>query len=154
MSILKPLMAWKHLVRKPHTIKYPREDHFDMEGVRLPTDRSRGFHSNDLEKCIGCRMCGMICMNDAITYEEIPELKDRKGKNIRPVVDYGRCCFCGLCTDICPTKSLKLTPNFKLISTNRDDYKFIPTQLMSKNEDYVVDLNNVIFNAKEYKEKF
>ena len=49
MSVLKPLKAWKHLARKPHTIRYPAQEHLDMEGTRLPTDRLRGFHSNDLE---------------------------------------------------------------------------------------------------------
>lgn len=157
MSVLKPLKAWKHLAKKPHTVRYPKEEHTDMDGNKLPTDRLRGFHSNDLDRCIGCKMCGNICMNAAITYEEIPELKGKegvKGINIRPVVDYGRCCFCGLCTDICPTKSLKLTPNYKLISTDINDFKFMPTQLVVKNENFEMDLNAVMFSAKEYTEKF
>ncbi len=150
MSIFKPLKAWKHLARKPHTIRYPEQEHFDMDGKKLPMDTLRGFHSNDLERCIGCRMCGQICMNSAITYEEVPELKENKGKNVRPVVDYGRCCFCGLCTDICPTKSLHLTPNFKLVSTDKHDYKFMPTQKATKNENFEVELDKMLFNPEEY----
>ena len=156
MSILKPLKAWKHLAKKPHTIRYPHEEHVDMEGKKLPVDTLRGFHTNDLDKCIGCGLCGKICMNEAITYEKIPELKEKglKGINIRPVIDYGRCCFCGLCTEICPTKSLKLTPNFKLISTDKKDYKFMPTQLVEKNDDFAVDLDKVLFSPDDYSKKF
>ena len=153
MSVIKPLKAWKHLVKRPHTIRYPYQEHVDMEGKRLPTEVLRGFHSNDLEKCIGCKMCGMICMNDAISYEEIPELEVEKGKKIRPVIDYGRCCYCGLCAEVCPTGSLKLTPNFKLIDVDREKFRFMPTQLNVKRDDYVVDENAMLFSPEEYKEK-
>jgi len=47
-------------------------------------------------------------------------------KDERPQLDYGRCCFCGLCVDICPPGSLSLTKDFFHIHFDTDTFKFIP----------------------------
>ncbi|ALV62302.1 NADH-ubiquinone oxidoreductase chain I [Thermococcus sp. 2319x1] len=55
----------------------------------------RGKLHYDPERCIGCRLCIMVCPANAM--EWIPEL----GK-IRHYVS--RCMFCALCVDVCPGK--------------------------------------------------
>ena len=149
MSIIKPFKALKHLVLKPHTIRYPYQEHRDIEGTELPTERYRGFHSNDIEKCIGCQMCAKVCPANAITYVKI-ENAGKKGLKWRPVVDYGRCCFCGFCTDVCPTKSLKLTPRYELISEDIEHYRFIPTIKVAEKKDKVLNITEVLFSPDEY----
>jgi len=60
---------------------------------------------------------------------EIPELesKPEEGiKNERPQMDYGRCCFCGLCVDICPPGSLRMSRDYLHIHFDPDTFVFIP----------------------------
>jgi glutamate synthase (NADPH/NADH) small chain len=45
---------------------------------------------------------------------------------LRPRVDYGRCCWCGLCVDVCTTNSLKLSNVYTWVDTNPDNFRFIP----------------------------
>ncbi|MBS1173622.1 MAG: FAD-dependent pyridine nucleotide-disulfide oxidoreductase [Proteobacteria bacterium] len=112
-SVLNPLRAWAFLGRKPVT--EPLEP-------RLASLNYRGFHLNDWEKCIGCSTCQKVCDNAAITMVRIPGLPQDpvKGvRNERPAIDYGRCCWCGLCVDICPTGSLSLSREY--VHTCTDD---------------------------------
>ena len=123
-NFFEPFTALKHLGLKPHTIRLPYEK-------KIPADRVRGFHANDLEKCIGCGNCAQICTCQAIRMVEIPDLPDRFGATkFRPQVDYGRCSFCGQCVDVCPTGSLKLTDKFIWVTEDPFDEKngwvFIP----------------------------
>lgn len=153
-SVLKPFKSFKQLFRKPHTIKYPYQEHKDMLGKQLPTERYRGMHSNDIEKCIGCQMCGRICMNNAISYVEVPELEGiNNGRALRPVIDYGRCCYCGLCTDICPTKSLKLTTKYEYISKDIKTFKSIPTKKLEELSSVALREQDLIFTKGELVEK-
>lgn len=112
-SVLNPLKAWAFLGRK--AVTEPLEP-------RLASLNYRGFHLNDWEKCIGCSTCQKVCDNAAITMVRIPDLPQDpvKGvRNERPAIDYGRCCWCGLCVDICPTGSLSLSREY--VHTCTDD---------------------------------
>jgi glutamate synthase (NADPH/NADH) small chain len=60
---------------------------------------------------------------------EVPELKPKPQegiKNERPKLDYGRCCFCGLCVDICPPGSLRLSRDYFHIHFDTDTFVFLP----------------------------
>ena len=149
-SIFKPFHALKHLAKRPHTIRYPYQKHSDMLGNDLPTERYRGFHVNNIETCIGCGLCGRICMNQAITYVEIPELKGvTKGLPKRPIVDYGRCCFCGLCTDVCPTKSLKLVPKYNYSEKDKDKFKVLASPLLNQNDGVKISKDYLVFDVDD-----
>lgn len=119
-DLVNPLSALKHLGKKPHTIRLPYEK-------KEPADRVRGFHENDWSLCVGCGNCARICNVQAIEMVEIEGLQPRFGStNLRPKVDYGRCCFCAQCVDVCPTGSLKLTDHFTLVTPDKEDFVFIP----------------------------
>ena len=112
-SILRPIKTLGFFGRKAVTEKLE---------PRPAAANYRGFHVNDWEVCIGCSTCQKVCDNAAISMVKIPSLPEDPVKGIRnerPAIDYGRCCWCGLCVDICPTSSLSLTTEY--VHTCRED---------------------------------
>lgn len=117
---LKPLTALKQFGRKPHTIEYPKKS---LEAA----DRYRGFHYNELEECIGCGNCSTICQNAAIDMINLEGIEGKNGDSgLRPRIDHGRCCWCALCVEVCPTGSLSLTKDYQYVSTDPDSFLWIP----------------------------
>ena len=117
-SVLGPFVGLKYLFEKPRTIAYPYEK-------REISERYRGFHKNDLEKCIGCGNCSDICPCDAIDMVKVPgiEANPKKGStDERPRINYGRCSYCGLCVDVCPTGSLSLSQDFIHTDVTADSF--------------------------------
>ena len=121
-SIFSPFKALKFLAEKPVTIQTPFEHHETPENYR-------GFHVNDLDKCIGCGSCAKICDNAAIRMVKIPNLPKEEGKSdMRPVIDYGRCCWCALCVDICPSASLSMTKEYTHVSDDLETFLIYPNK--------------------------
>ncbi len=121
-SVLKPFLALKTLGEKPDTIHVPSE-------YREACDRYRGFHVNDLDKCIGCGTCAEICDNDAIRMVPVVGREAELGKTeYRPVIDYGRCCWCALCVDICTTNSLNMTREYTHIDEETNSFFIFPDE--------------------------
>ncbi|RMD68867.1 MAG: 4Fe-4S dicluster domain-containing protein, partial [Gammaproteobacteria bacterium] len=105
-SALRPLKTLSFLGKEAVTL--PLEP-------RPAAERYRGFHLNDWTKCIGCGTCASICDNLAIHMVHIPGLPEDPLKGVkprRPAIDYGRCCWCALCVDICPTGSIALSREY------------------------------------------
>ncbi len=105
-SLLNPLKSLRFFARKPVTEKLE---------PRPASANYRGFHLNDWEACVGCSTCQKVCDNAAITMVEVPGLPSDPAKgirNLRPAIDYGRCCWCALCVDLCPTGSISLSREY------------------------------------------
>ena len=118
-DIISPFTAWKHVVKEPVTIKDP----LSREGA----DRYRGFHKNEINDCIGCGTCEDICQNAAIDLVPVDGIETKDGDSgLRPLIDYGRCCWCALCVDICTTNSLTLSNHFTWVDEDADNFRFIP----------------------------
>ena len=118
-EVLFPLTVWKNLIKEPVTIKDPVN--------REAAPRYRGFHRNDLQKCIGCGTCETICQNAAIDMVPVDGIETKNGDSgLRPRIDYGRCCWCALCVDICATGSLCMSNKFQWIDTDSDAFRFTP----------------------------
>jgi glutamate synthase (NADPH) small chain len=121
-DVLMPFTAWKNLFAEPVTVRRPEQ----VQGA----PRYRGFHDNDITTCIGCGTCEDICQNAAIDLVEVvgnDAVVTKDGDSgLRPRIDYGRCCWCALCVDVCTTQSLSLTNHFKWSSTDPDDFRFTP----------------------------
>lgn len=116
-DVLSPYTAWKHVFETPVTIKDPLN--------REAADRYRGFHQNDLTKCIGCGSCEAICQNAAI--DMVPVSDPKNGDSgLRPMIDYGRCCWCALCVDVCMTGSLTMSNEYTWVDSDPDAFRFVP----------------------------
>ena len=105
-SILNPLKSFSFFTRP--AVTEPLEP-------RLAAMRYRGFHLNDWDTCIGCSTCQKVCDNAAISMVKVPSLPEdplNGVRNLRPAIDYGRCCWCALCVDLCPTGSISLSREY------------------------------------------
>lgn len=88
---------------KPHiTIEYPKEKP-DLAPRFRGVPRLRRDPESGEELCIGCLLCEQICPDDCISIvvDKRPSGKGKMAKSF--IIDYERCCFCGLCVDPCPT---------------------------------------------------
>lgn len=91
-----------------HTNRYPAET------PPLP-DRLRGRPTIEAERCpSACRACAAACPVDAIAIE-LAEGRPR------PRLDLGKCLFCPLCTEACPTGALRFTTEHRLAVRQRAD---------------------------------
>jgi glutamate synthase (NADPH/NADH) small chain len=58
---------------------------------------------------------------------EVPGFEAGTGDSgLRPAIDYGRCCWCSLCVDICPTGCLGMSNEYNWISDGGDEWVFVP----------------------------
>ncbi len=148
-SLIEPLLAVKFLFQRPITIRTPREK-------KEVSPRYRGFHTNDLDKCIGCGNCSDICPTSAITMVHDPDLpQEMPGrKPQRPWMDYGRCCFCALCVDVCPSGSLAMTKEFTWISYDPNVYYFMPDKKGQDNKGWQSSPETSIFHVEAVEVEF
>ena len=113
------------------TVEYP-----EVRIVLPENSRMRLF--NDVQNCISCTQCAMACPVDCIyiTSEKMPEGSEIKktsdGTPIRLLltqftIDTALCCYCGLCTTVCPTECL----------THSHDYEFAQYTVDAMKYDYL-----------------
>jgi NADH-quinone oxidoreductase subunit I len=112
--------------RKHDTILYP-------EKKRDYSDRFRGMHfisvdKNKTENCTACYLCETVCPAECIhiVADERDEDQNPYGvkKEKKPVsfdIDSLRCCFCGFCEEACPKDAIKLSTNYELAVSSREE---------------------------------
>ena len=113
---------------KPVTIEYP-----EVKEVLPANSRSRLY--NDVENCISCMQCATACPVDCIYIaavkrdKDAPALKTTSGNPIRLdltqyTIDTALCCYCGLCTTVCPTECLTHTTDYEFAQFTLDEMKY------------------------------
>ena len=89
------------LQQKYRTIPYPKSF------PALP-DRFRGLPLLDSSKCRkSCTACIDVCPTEALT--------------AGPIIDLGRCIFCGNCSQVCPEGALRFSQEHRLATSTRRD---------------------------------
>jgi glutamate synthase (NADPH/NADH) small chain len=117
-DLLSPFFVWQRAFEKPYTTIRPTLD-------RPGAPAYRGFHINITETCVGCGSCHEICQNQAIDMVAVEEFEGRRGDSgLRPRFDYGRCCWCGLCVDICTAASLRMSNEYAWMSEDPNAFHF------------------------------
>ena len=132
-TVLKGMwITLKNMFKTPITIQYPDVDIMQADisvfGYRgclssLP-DRYRGFLNVDLEICIGCDLCLKACPIDCIKIESIKidkiSIMGKGGKKVNKIkhpvrfdIHLGKCMYCGLCVEPCPTGAIFFTKEFE-----------------------------------------
>lgn len=104
---------------KRYTLQYPEEKQ------QLP-DSYRGKLRLDMDTCISCRACAIICPNKTI---DMVDVQTDKGKKVMPQVNHERCLFCGLCEEVCPPKCLTLTKSYDFERYDRREFVDRPEEL-------------------------
>jgi NAD(P)H-quinone oxidoreductase subunit I len=112
----------KYLFQPSVTVQYP------FEKLSL-SDRYRGALAFHPDICISCEMCVRACPSACIDLEakrnEETKKKDLKWYSI----DFGKCNYCRLCEEICPTKpkAVHHTKEYELTFTDRNDFTIMWT---------------------------
>jgi NADH-quinone oxidoreductase subunit I len=118
-------VTWRHLFTPAVTIQYP-----DVK-LKLP-ERARNRLYVNMDDCIGCDQCAMVCPVDCITIETIKSTPDVDLGNTsvgtkkrlyvpRFDIDIAKCCYCGLCVYPCPTECIKMTDVFEFSEFERQN---------------------------------
>lgn len=97
--------------RKEVTEQYP-----DPISSRTADDlppRSRGLLFNDIDRCTGCRECEKVCPVQCIHIATEPGADHSKVWVATFDIDFARCLFCGLCTEVCEPSSLTHTRQYE-----------------------------------------
>lgn len=104
------LKLWKTIIRAGEvTVKYPF----------APLDVCPGFRGKpelNPEQCIACGACTTACPANALTMETHPDDNARIWQ-----LFIGRCIYCGRCEEVCPTHAIRLSEDFELAVTRKED---------------------------------
>jgi NADH-quinone oxidoreductase subunit I len=83
---------------------------------------------NKTENCTACYLCETVCPAECIhiVADERDEDQNPYGvkKEKKPVsfdIDSLRCCFCGFCEEACPKDAIKLSTNYELAVSSREE---------------------------------
>lgn len=117
-----------HIFVPSITLRYP--------DVKWTTpERFRGRLHNNIEDCIGCQACAKNCPVSCITIQtekrgpdEEPQFTSEEGgkrpKKLRVIqydIDLSLCCYCGYCTEQCPTGCLRMIPEYEFSVYDKRD---------------------------------
>jgi NAD(P)H-quinone oxidoreductase subunit I len=99
-SVLEGMaVTFTWLFRKPVTVQYP--DRMPMPMSDALPERYRGFLEVDMDICTACKACERDCPINCIVIDI--EKVDGVRAMTRFDIDLGKCMYCGICVESCPT---------------------------------------------------
>ncbi|MEI6222086.1 MAG: FAD-dependent oxidoreductase [bacterium] len=112
-------VTFSHLFKKKVTVQYPEQE-------KPFSDRYRGLHHYDVDRCIACKLCQTHCPDTDKVIKIDVETDPVTGKRTptRFDIDFNMCCFCGICTEVCPTNCLQLTKVGNIASYDKKDFVY------------------------------
>ena len=116
-------ITFKYMWKPSITVQYPAEK-------LVPYEKFRGALLFDADVCISCNLCVKACPSTCISLENAttpdpknPALKKKIAKVDWYTIDYGKCNFCRLCEEACPTKpkSVWHSLDYEVVFFSRDE---------------------------------
>jgi len=88
--------------------------------------------------CTSCLLCMQACPTAAIRIDA-PRGEDKKRRLISFDIDFGLCCFCGLCEEACNFCAIKMAPKYEFSSLTKDEllWDMKKLQEVGRDVDYV-----------------
>jgi len=130
----------------PQTVEYPDVDVRSRDSIRIGLGKKKGYKGNmagmpdnyrglldvDMDICTACLICMKACPIDCIAITNVKcdkrKFEGRSGKMAvqtraatRFDIDLGKCMFCGLCVEPCPTGAIWHSNDFEMNTYNLDD---------------------------------
>ncbi len=140
------IKSLKYLFTTPYTRLVPRK-------VKpFKTEKIRGAHILDMNKCTGCSMCQQVCPAACIDMVQVEGNYPQNPRKRFPRIDHSKCTFCALCVEYCPVGALSMTTRtgYELFTIDKNTTLKSPLELCRiegevtvTKEDFVVGITPV-----------
>lgn len=137
-------VTFKHLLHKPITFQYPREQ-------RTIPDTHRGAlcllrYDDGKERCVGCDLCEAACPSHCIkvvSAEDTSLPLQRYAKEF--YIDITKCVFCGYCVEACPVNALAMTKMYEFSTHDKRELLFDKKRLYEIGERHFQDAKKYLY---------